>query len=330
MRHGTATPPFAAPSGEILTGSIADATYLTLGGVRQWVLIRGEDVTNPILVILHGGPGFSDTTFMRRFNAALEKDFTVVYWDQRGTGRSFSRKIPKSSMTVERFIADLDELIDAVRARVGQRKIVLFGHSWGSVLGPLYATQHPDKVDAYVGSGQMSTWLAGEAKSYAFAVAEAERQGNEKVSAKLRAIGPPPYPESAMWTERFAVNRLDGNLRVRTMLGLARTYLSAPEFSIRDFRKLFRGFRFSINAMWDEASKADLLRDAPVLHVPVFFFLGRHDHWVPPDASMQYFEALDAPMKRVVWFEESGHEPFVDEPEKFNALMSELVRPLVV
>ena len=151
MRHPGETPPFRGPQGEVLAGSIAEVGYRRLGGFDQWMMIRGESVANPALVLLHGGPGLSETALFRYFNAPLEKSFTVVYWDQRGAGKSFHRDIPRSSMTVEQFVADLDELVDAVCERLGKTKVALFGHSWGSVLGPLYAARFPEKVGAYVG-----------------------------------------------------------------------------------------------------------------------------------------------------------------------------------
>src|SRR5262245_48865364 len=118
-------------------------------------MIRGEELSNPPLICLHGGPGFSETWLLRYFNAALEKHFTVVYWDQRGAGKSFCPSIARSSMTVEQFIADLGELVDLVCARLGQSKVVIFGHSWGSALGVLYAARFPEKVSAYVGGAQI-------------------------------------------------------------------------------------------------------------------------------------------------------------------------------
>ena len=151
------TPPFRGPDGKIRSGSIAEIANRRLGGLDQWVMIRGESVANPPLVLLHGGPGLSETGFFRYFNAPLEQSFTVVYWDQRGAGKSFDRGIPRSSMTVERFIADLDELVDAVCERLGKRKVAIFGHSWGSALGVLYAACFPEKVVGYVGSGQSAT-----------------------------------------------------------------------------------------------------------------------------------------------------------------------------
>lgn len=329
MKHPGHTQPFRAPDGGILPNSIAEVGYLRVGGLDQWVMIRGESLDNPPLVLLHGGPGMSETFLFRHFNAALEKSFTVVHWDQRATGKSFDRAIPRSSMTVEQFVTDLSELVEAVRARVGARKVVLFGHSWGSAIGTLYAARSPDKVAAYVGSGQIGDAKAGEAASYAFALAEAERVGNRRALKALRAIGPPPHTAKSLWVERTWLSRLEDLATARVMWETSRLFLEGPERSVFDVRNMIRGFRFSIDAMWNEASKLNLLTAVPALQMPVFFFLGRRDHWVPPEASVAYFNALEAPSKTLVWFEESGHEPFVDEPEKFNASMVDLVRPVV-
>jgi pimeloyl-ACP methyl ester carboxylesterase len=128
--------------------------------------------------------------FFRQFNAPLEKTFIVVNWDQRGTGKSFDGKIPRSSMTVEQFIADLDELVERVRARVGKHKVAIFGHSWGSALGVLYAARFPKKVAAYVRSGQIGDWPVSESSSYDFVLAEAERRNNRKALSDVRDVIP--------------------------------------------------------------------------------------------------------------------------------------------
>jgi len=329
MKHLGRTPPFRGPRGELVPGSIAEIGYLPLGGLDQWVMMRGGSLDNPPLILLHGGPGFTEMRLFRHFNAPLERTFTVVYWDQRGTAKSFDRRIPRSSMTVERFIADLDELVDAVCRRLGTRRVAIFGHSWGSALGVLYAARFPGKVAAYVGSGQIGDWPAGETSSYAFVLAEAQRLDDRKALKELRAIGPPPHTASRLWTQRTWLQRLEGQLGMRSVWNLGRIFLGRPESSIFDLPNILRGFRFSLDAMWGEVSRLDLARVAPALQMPVFFFLGRRDHWVPPETSVAYFDALTAPAKRLVWFEESGHEPFVDEPAKFNAAMAELVRPVL-
>jgi pimeloyl-ACP methyl ester carboxylesterase len=321
--------PLLKATGAAASGSIAESGYRRLGGINQWVIVRGENVANPPLILLHGGPGMSETALFRYYNASLEERFTVVYWDQRGAGKSFSRNVPRSSMTVEQFLSDLHELVDAVLARTGQTKVVLFGHSWGSVLGTLYAARHPNKVAAYVGSGQVGDGAAGEEASYAFALAEAQRLGKRRLVEKLRTIGPPPHSGKDVFAQRTALARLDGTMHPKVLWRMYWPIVAAPESSLLDLPAFMRGFGFSLDALWPEASRLNLIDLAPTLQMPVFFFLGRDDHWVPVETSLAYLEFLNAPSKRLVWFENSGHEPFVDEPAKFNALMAELVRPVV-
>lgn len=329
MRHVT-TPPFLDETGAERPGSIAEVRRLKLGGVEQWVMLRGERLANPPLLLLHGGPGFTETTFFRHGLTPLERFFTLVYWDQRGAGRSFTPGIPPQSMTVAQFVSDLGELVDFVRARTGHQKVVLLGHSWGSGLGVLYAAQHPEKVSAYVGSGQYGDAAAAESASYRYALAEAERRGNSKALRKLRALGPPPYPAASVFAERTWISRLTGAMRPRELWKLVRMILAQPEASLLEVPSVYRAFRWTMDRMWREASSLNLFERAPRLEVPVFFFLGRQDHWVPPETSVAYFEKLIAPSKELVFFERSGHEPFVDEPERFNAAMLERVLPIAL
>lgn len=322
------TRPFRGPDGTVLPDSVAEASYARLGGIDQWVLIRGENVRNPLLVVLHGGPGMSEMGFFLHGNAALERQFTVVYWDQRGTGKSFDRHIPRSSMTLDRFVADLDELVDLVRRRFSQETVAILGHSWGSALGAIYASRFPSKVSVYVGAAQIGDSALAESLSYAYGLAEATRRRDHQALKKLHAIGPPPYPAASVFVERTVVNRLDGQMRPGVMWKAARALFGRPESSILDLPNLLRGFRFSMDAMWAEASRLNLLTLVPALTMPVVVMVGRLDHWVPPETSVAFFEAVKAPFKTLVWFERSGHEAFADEPEKFNATMLDLVRPL--
>jgi pimeloyl-ACP methyl ester carboxylesterase len=232
-------------------------------------------------------------------------------------------------MTVERFIADLNGLVDAACKRLGKTKVAIFGHSWGSVLGPLYAARFPDKVAAYVGSGQIGDWAAAESATYAFALAEAKRLGKRRIASRLCALGPPPHTADNVWTQRTCLSRLEGRMRPRALWKLGRALLAGKESSIFELPSSMRGFRFSLDAMCTEVSRLNPIELAPTLEMRACFFLGRSDHWVPPEISIAYIDALSAPSKQLVWFEQSGHEPFVDEPAKFNAAMTELVRPVL-
>jgi len=328
MKHLGKTPQFPGLRGKPLAGSIAEVRYLSIGGADQWVMTRSENVANPPLILVHGGPGFPEMRLFRCFNAPLEKSFTVVYWEQRGTDKSFDRKIPLSSMTVDQFIADLDELVDWVRRRVGKDKVVIYGHSWGSALGVLYAARFPEKVAAYVGTGQIGDWPASELSSYAFTLAEAERRDNRKALKQLRAIGPPPHTFQELDVQRKWLLRFVGIARGMSMWKFLRITLGGPESSIWDLPNILRGVMFS-GRMWPEVSALNLTKAVPALQVPVFFFIGRHDHVVDARTSVAYFDMLTAPQKTLVWFEESAHEPPTEEPVKFNTLMVNSVLPAI-
>jgi pimeloyl-ACP methyl ester carboxylesterase len=330
LKHPGKTPSFRGAGGHTLAGSIAEVGYLRLGGLNQWVLIRGESVTNPPLIVLHGGPGFPEVRLSRHFNAPLEKSYTVVYWEQRGSGKSFNRKIPKSSMTIESFIADLDELVDIIRKRFKKDRIAIYGHCWGSALGVLYASRFPEKVAAYVGTAQIGDCPASELLSYAFVLAEAERRNNRKALRELHAIGTPPYSSRAILVQRKWLLRFTGIARGMSLWNLARIMLGGPEASIFDLPNVVRGLLFSADTMWTDVAALNLVKAVPELQIPIFFFIGRHDHLIAPQTSTAYFDMLTAPSKKLVWFEDSGHEPDVEEPAKFNAAMIELVRPIVV
>jgi pimeloyl-ACP methyl ester carboxylesterase len=329
MKRPGRTSPFRTATGDILPGSVAEIAYLRLGGLDQWVMIRGENIANPILVLLHGGPGFPEARLFRHFNWPLEKLFTVVYWDQRGTNKSFDRhRIPPSSMTIDQFITDLDELVDTVCRRFDRRTVAIYGHSWGSALGVLYASRFPHKVAAFVGTGQIGNWPASEASSYAFVLAEAERRNNRKAVKALRAIGAPPYTAAAKMVQGRWLGFFCGFVRGMPLWRFIRLVLGGPEASPLDVPGLWRGMQFSQNTMWEKVSSLDLTTAVPALQMPVFFFLGRHDHVIDAATSAAYFQVLAAPDKKLVWFEQSAHEPPWEEPATFNRAMAELVRPV--
>ena len=325
---GGRTAPFTDAAGDVLAGSVAEAGFWRIGDINQWVMVRGRSTDNPLLVILHGGPGSSETALFRSFNASLEESYTVVYWDQRGAGRSYNRSIPPASMTIDRFVADLDDLVETLIARFDKRRVVLLGHSWGSLVGVLYASRHPAKVAAYVGVGQVADMAASEAASYAFALAKARERGHRKAIKQLLAIGPPPHAMKALGTQRRWLMAMGGAFGPN--LSLAKVIwrgLTTPEASVLDLVRLVKGSRFSVRLLLRELLDANLQRDVGRLEAPVFFMLGRRDMQVVAAVSAAYFDVLEAPHKALIWFEASGHMAPFEEPGLFNRLMVETVRP---
>lgn len=322
---------FIDADGRVIPGSVATMETLTIGGVAQSIWFRGVSRTNPPLILLHGGPGASESALFRHYNSALERHFLVVYWEQRGTGRSFHSGIPPESMTIDRFVRDLDEIVEAVRQRFGHNKVVLLGHSWGTVPGTIYAFRRPEKVAAYVGVAQISNVAEQRRLAYEFTLSEARRVGNFKAVSQLEKIGPPPYRSFddvlrvGTWTERFG-GVFHGDLSTGKLIWTA---VNTDEANLIDLVKFGQGNRFSLTWLEREISQLDLSARYRSFEVPIFFLLGRYDWHVPAVAAGKYFDEIEAPRKRLVWFEQSAHNPPFEEPDRFNQVLTEQVLPLV-
>jgi pimeloyl-ACP methyl ester carboxylesterase len=301
---------------------------IKLGGVDQWILIRGWNRENPVLLLLHGGPGFPGMPFAH-VTAELEKRFVVVRWDQRGAGKSYSPSVPDSSMNMKQFVADTLELTDLLTRRFNQPRIFLGAHSWGSMIAALAVAQAPERFSAYLAVCQAANAPESERLMYRWALDKAAEEGNEKAASELKQLGLPPYARFADyhtmtdWIARFSGKEHRAVARWR----FVRLALESPFYSWADLFRIPLGVKFSFSRLWREAFyNTDLLKQAPRLDVPVFFFIGRHDHTATASAAMaqRYFEALDAPRgKRLIWFESSGHWPQLEEPERFQ---NELIR----
>lgn len=325
----THTTPFQDGQGLLLSGSIAAMETVSIGGIPQQVWFRGTDTHNPALLILHGGPGASEAALFRSFNSELERHFLVVNWEQRGTGRSFHSDISPDSMTLVQFLRDLDEVIELVKTRFNTRCVILLGHSWGSALGTIYAFQHPEKVAAYVGIGQAANMPESERLSYDYALTQAVARGNSEALDALRKIGPPPHTVDDMLISRHWVERFGGSFHTDLSMGkLIWAALTTDEANLVDLILFGRGNRFSMEHLWPEFSQLDL-RIYKTFKMPVFFLLGRYDWQVPATLAASYFQTIDAPYQRLIWFERSAHNPPFEEAETFNRVMIEDVLPMI-
>ena len=306
------TPAIRDASGRAVPGMIAQVEWLTLGGARQAVLIRGADTTRPVVLFLHGGPGAPTMYLAHAFQRPVENDFVAVQWDRRGAGKSYSARRPEESLTVRRTLADLYELTAWLRTRFHQDRIYLVAHSWGTYLGLLAVAEHPEWYRAYVGMGQM---VPDTATSHAvrnrLISDEARRRGDTALVARLSG----PHP-AVTENEIFAMG---AELRSATSFWpLLRTGLLAPEYSLLDAWNVQRGAQLLGDA-FARAGGPPMLAAHHSLSVPLFLFLGRYDYNTPSAPSASYLDSLDAPVKGVVWFENSAHFPFFEEPGRFRA-----------
>ncbi len=292
-----------------------------IGGVPQRILVRGSDPANPPLVIVHGGPGTNENPLFRHYTPALESHYLVVYWEQRGTGRSYASSLDARSMTIDRFTRDLGEVVAHVRKKYHAGKVTLLAHSWGTIPAARYAMDHPDDVRAYVGVGQAVDFARGELLSWQWAL-DAARATQPRAVEELERIGAPPHNVKDMLKTRRWVERLGGTfhqpLHTRHLLMAA---LRDPDTGLKDLWLFGKGNQFSLDALWPELRQARLQQDR--WQVPLVFVLGRHDHVTPPELAVHYFDAVRAPCKKVVWFEQSAHNAPFEQPQAFEHLMNE-------
>jgi len=326
------TPPARSRNG---SRSIASLEPVRIGGTDQWILIRSEDVVNnPLLLILHGGPGTSELGFQRQYTRALEAYFTVVNWDQRGSGKSRRAGKDESMMTIGRLVEDTRELVQLLLARFGKKKLILQGRSWGSALGMLTVSKYPELFDAYVGIGQISDMSRSEQMSYHWTLEHARRIADKKAIRELEAMGPPPY--SGDWlksfnTQRKYVAKYGGEMYGSGLGGnvaMLQSILFSAEYTMADRLTYNSSVQRSLRLLHPQLMEVNLFTMAPGVEVPVFFAEGRYDRVVPAALSAEYFEALQAPHKKLTWFERSAHMPDIEEYDQFHRLLREQVRPL--
>lgn len=304
---------------------------VSLRGAEQWVLIRGELLRNPLLLFLHGGPGFAQISFAPAFQSGLERHFLVANWDQRGAGKSYRWGDSASDLTLETYIADTVELVRWLLARYGQSQAVLVGHSWGATVGFHVVKRYPELFHTFVATGVGAHFQEGERLSVDHLIAEAQKRGHRRALGRLRSIALPitqetfiPYVrEKSRWMKMFG-----GQFYSRTG-PLIRRALSAMILSRRygplDYARFVRGIRLGQELARRIVPGVDLFQQVPQIDAPVCFCIGRHDYNTAFEMARRYFEALRSPAKRWVWFERSGHAPPFEEPERFADALADLL-----
>jgi pimeloyl-ACP methyl ester carboxylesterase len=293
-------------------GSITSLEKHEIGGVEQWILIRGHDRSKPVLLFLHGGPGMPAMYLAHAFQRALERDFVVVHWDRRGSGKSLDAWSQMPAVSVSQTLEDTYELTLRLRARFGQERIYLVGHSWGSYLGLLAVHRHPEHYSAFIGMGQLAGTLEEvDALRREFLSEAARTTGDSALQARAAAA-------SGKITEDDLF-RSGGELYAsRSFWPILKTGLAAPEYTLRDALNVKKGADLVGREMKYDVVPKPLDGEISSVEVPVFFFLGRHDFNTPSQLAVHYLDRLDAPLKGLVWFEQSAHFPFFEEPDRFH------------
>ncbi|MEG3851067.1 alpha/beta hydrolase [Microcoleus sp. herbarium19] len=315
------TPPILDVNGKPIPNSIAVLEKVKLGGSEEWISIRGKDSRNPVLLFLAGGPGGSQLVAARRALAGLEDRFVVVNWEQPGAGKSFDA-VDRSKLTPIRYITDTRELVLNLRQRFGKEKVYLLGESWGSALGIMAVQRYPELFHAFIGTGQMVAFLENDRICYDFALHLARVRKDTKQVEKLKQQGPPPYyGNDVFWKSATYLADLNNYMNQNPAIANAGFNtledLMGSEYGLYDKVNFVRGVLDTFGVVYQQLWDVDFRKQATRLEVPIYFLIGRHDVNAPPKLTEEYFNLLTAPHKELIWFERSGHGPWVNESAKF-------------
>jgi len=322
------TDPIVGADGEPLRGSIAELTRVEIGGHDLAMMIRGRSTENPVLLFLAGGPGGSEMGAMRRHLEALERDFVVVTWEQRGNGKSYGELDPTSTLTLDRAVSDTMEVTNHLRERFGKEKIYLVGQSWGSILGVLAVQQHPELYQAFVGTGQMVSPRETDRIFYEDTLEWARETGKDDLVDTLTEIGPPPYEsilpyESALSHEKD-VYPYDRSENSEGEGGFSEN-LFVEEYTLLEQIHALGAFMDTFSVLYPQIQHIDFRTDATELDVPVYLVQGRHEARGRAELANEWFAELQAPTKKMIVLDTSGHRPLFEQPEQFYEVMTETV-----
>ena len=309
--------------------------FIKIGGIEQWVTIKGDDCTNPVILFVHGGPGNPNTVFAKLPYTAWEKDFTLVQWDQRGAGRTFTRNpaTAESSLSIERMAQDGTEVAAFITTYLKTKQLILFGGSWGSALSVHMAQARPDLFLAYVGTGQLVSYRENDPASYRAVLAQARADGDAKIVETVEALGPPPWSKPRNMGILIRAGRA---LEAKSTIAAPKSWWElGPDYATP---KAQAEYEAGEDYSWIQfvgmtgkgmLSTLDLPKLGLEFKMPVFMIMGEKDLTTVPEVSKRYFDAIKAPQKAYFSLPKTGHSPNPEMIEMQIKVLKTRVLPLV-
>lgn len=300
---------------------IYEEQYISINGINQYLFHSGTKYKNPVMLFLHGGPGSVESIFAHTFQKKWEDIYTVVHWDQRGSGKTLIQNPDENKYpTIELLLKDLFEIIEYLKKKYNKEKIVLLGHSWGSVLGSIFIKNHPDLVSYYIGVGQVIDMAKNESVGYNKVKAEIIKSNDKKSLKKLEDIG--VYPSNT-FDDTFIKNckklrKLQGkyNLGVKIDLSILISAFKSPIFKFSDISALIKGAK-SNEKLIEFLFKFNLNSESTEYKLPVYYIMGENDWQVPTILAKEYFKKIEAPHKNLYIIPNAGHMTMMDQPDLF-------------
>lgn len=319
-------------SGQSSNARIDQTSFVPLGGLEQWISIRSEDRSNPVLLVVHGGPGEAQWPAAEIYKP-WEKEFIVVQWDQRGAGHTYGRYGTSTpDVTLDRISKDGVELAEYLCHELGKKKIIVVGHSWGSLVATHMVQMRPDLFAAYVGTGQAVSWNAMISIQYDLLLAKAHRDGDQATAKELEAIGRPGPTNGDHWS-------FLGKYNFRSLWApsdqewLRHLRSQSAELKAREpeqFKNLEDGMQFTGEHVVPDQIATDLPKTACDIHVAYFLIHGQDDVITPTQAAVDYFKCIKAPKKELILIPHAGHFAFMTASDKFLQELISKVRPIAI
>lgn len=303
--------------------------YLQVNGTKQGVIIESLDQGNPLLLFLHGGPGFPVYPTIKAHHVRLEKFFDVCYWDQRGTGMSYDQS-SEEPLSVEQLVNDTVQVVNYLREEYSQNKIYLLGHSWGTYLGSLTAHKYPDLFHAYIGVGQIGSAKESERESYDFIVKEATQQNDQRALKQIEKIN---FDENYYKDHTYGsfrskyTNKYGGGFKRSgySNVEILKHIFFCPHYTFKERLNILRGSFSSYQTLGQVMATTDLVDLVPSLAIPVFILQGKYDYQTSHTQAKRFYQAIEAPYKEMYTFKHSAHSPFIEEKERFYQIMQKEV-----
>ncbi|WP_327669033.1 MULTISPECIES: alpha/beta hydrolase [unclassified Streptomyces] len=314
----------------ITAGQGIDERYFTrIGGLDQWLCVRGEDRANPVVVELHGGPG-SSNSILANVSRDWERHVTLVRWDMRGTGKTLRRSGAEGQgeMTFERLLQDAVEVVEHIREHLGVQRVVLLGCSFGSAVAMRIARSRPDLVDAYIGTDQKVFDGGRDTSDYYAALDRLERAGKKKELAAVREMGPDQRTWNAEQFSHFSrfASATDPHSFAAMKSVVMKSLWYSPLHSLREIGTFFKSFTVSAAVLPATASLDDWA-DGTRFDVPFFVVQGACDLVNTPDRARAFFDDVQAPVKEFTLLEDAGHFAAYKRPDLFLDFLLSHVLP---
>jgi pimeloyl-ACP methyl ester carboxylesterase len=315
---------------------VEERIAVDIGGVKQWITVRGRNRDNPILLVIHGGPASPEMPTDWMLQDGWEDYFTVVQWDQRGSGKTYGANDPAvvgPTLSLDRIVDDAGELVQYLRKTYGKDKVFVLGHSWGSLVGLSLAHKHPEWLYAYVGMGQVISGVENERVGYRLTMEAAQAAGNTQAVNELKSIAPYPEKDGSMPLEKINLERkwsvTYGGLTwnhhdLDFYYDMAKL---SPDYAMSDVQNIDKGSALSLPRLLPDLLGFNYT-NVTDFKCPIIIFAGRHDFTTPSEVTAAWLKRVHAPSKKIVWFEDSAHMMAVEQPGQMLIHLVEDVRPL--